>query len=740
MSQPYTSRSMRTVSRGELTIAIATACILAGALLTTATKVRAQSASEQRKSLASQRHIETFRGNCSGLFGDSAGGSDAQGTGAAKPDTKSAGRGFDLANLDRSVSPCQNFWKFADGGWIKSHPIPADHSSWGTFNIIDQHNKAILRQILEEASKDKHPEPGSNWQKIGDYYGSCMNTSAVEAAGTKPLDPEFQRIDAISNAKQLESEIARLQGMGVNVGFQFGSEQDLKNSSEVIAGAGQAGLGLPDRQYYLDQDAKSKELRTEYTAHVAKMFGLLGDDSAEANSEAATVMKIETMLAQGSTKVADLRIPEQNYHPMTLKQLDDVTPHFSWRSYFNEVGRPQLQSADMGQPVFFKALDSAIASVPMSDWKVYLRWHLLHTAAPALPEKFEVENFNFYGRTLTGQKEMQPRWERCVRSTDRELGEALGQYYVKRAFPPEAKEAALAMVKNIMAALRDDLSTLSWMSPATRKAAIAKLNMITLKIGYPDKWRDYSKYNVTNGPYVENLLHGNDFEFNWDLSKIGKPLDRTQWDMTPPTVNAYYDPSMNEIVFPAGILQPPFFSPHADDAVNYGGIGSVMGHEMTHGFDDQGAKFDGRGNLKNWWTPQDLKNFEARGECIVKQLDGYQAYGLHEPGKLDEGEAIADLGGMTISYRAFQTTPEAKAGKPIDGFTPDQRFFLAWARNWASNLRPEIARLYMRTDPHPMDQFRANGPLSNTPAFAKAFSCSENTPMVRPEGLRCQIW
>jgi putative endopeptidase len=717
--------------RGCFVLPGASLLLTLAALLLSPAALRAQSATPSK--------AEIFRGHCSSLFADAGRGAGTLAADASR-DEQSADRGFDLANLDRSVSPCQDFWKFADGGWMKSHPIPADHSWWDTFSLLQQHNQEILHQILEEASKDTHATLGSNWQKIGDYYSSCMNTSAVEAAGIKPLEPEFLRIAAISNAKELQAEIARLQSMGVNVGFQFGSEQDLKNSTEVIAGAGQGGLGLPDRQYYLDQDAHSKQLRTEYVAHVSKMFTLLGDSPTAASSEAATALKLEAMLAQGATKVVDLRIPEKNYHPMTLVQLDDVTPHFSWQSYFQHVGQPNLTGADMGQPDFFKAFDSAIASVPMADWKIYLRWHLLHSAAKALPEKFEQENFNFYGRTLTGAKQMEPRWQRCVRSTDNELGEALGQYYVQRAFSPEAKARAIVMVKNIMAALREDLSTLSWMSPATRKQAIAKLNMITLKIGYPDKWRDYSNFKVTKGPYVENLLHGNDFEFHWDLSKIGKPLDRTLWEMTPPTVNAYYEPSLNEIVFPAGILQPPFFSAKSDDAINYGGIGSIIGHEMTHGFDDQGAKFDGYGNLKNWWTPQDLKNFQARGECIAKQFDTFEAFGLHEPGKLVEGESIADLGGMTISYRAFQNTPEAKAGKPIDGFTPDQRFFLAYARNWALNVRPEIARLIMKTDPHPLDEFRAKGPLSNTPAFAKAFGCSENSPMVRPAGQRCQIW
>ena len=732
----FFTRGSRTLQRTPLNIAAVSLLALTLAMLFPAA-LRAQS-TQARHGAASSR-AESFLANCSALFDAEQAGSSG-GVVSASEAAASAKRGFDLANLDRSVSPCQNFYQFADGGWMKTHPIPADHAAWETFSVLQQHNQEVLRQILEEASRDKHPQPGSNWQKIGDYYGSCMNVSAIDAAGIQPLEPELKRIGAIDSDKSLQAEIARLQSMGVNAGFQFGSEQDLKNSDEVIAGAGQGGLGLPDRQYYLEQDPHSKKLRAEYLMHVAKMFTLLDDSSAMANTEAATVLKIETLLAQGSTKVADLRIPEQNYHPMTLVELDRVTPNFSWNAFFAEVGRPHLESADMGQPDFFKAFNAAIAAVPFSQWKIYLRWQLLHTAAPALPQEFERENFDFYGKILTGQKQMEPRWQRCVRSTDRELGEALGQYYVKRVFPPQAKASATAMVKSIMAALHDDLETLSWMSPETRQKAIQKLDMITLKIGYPDKWRDYSKFRVTSGPFADNLLHGNDFEFHRDLAKIGKPVDRTEWGMTPPTVNAYYDPSMNEIVFPAGILQPPFYDSHWDAAVNYGGIGAVMGHEMTHGFDDQGAKFDGHGDLKNWWTPQDKKNFEARGECIVQQFDGYQAYGLHEPGKLDEGESIADLGGMTISYRAFQKTLEAKSGKPIDGFTPDQRFFLAWARMWAANYRPQIARLLMKTDPHPLDQFRTNSPLSNTPAFAKAFGCSETTPMVRPAGQRCRIW
>lgn len=672
---------------------------------------------------------------CAGFVGEAAGGS------STAEDT-SARHGFDLANLDRSVSPCENFYEFADGGWMKNNPIPADRAAWATFNKLRDHNESLLREILEEASKDTKAQPGSNWQKIGDFYASCMDETQVEAAGLKPIQPELQRIAAIDSTTSLQDEIARLQHGGANAVFEFGSEQDLKDSTQVIAGAGQGGLGLPDRQYYLDEDARSKQLRVAYTQHVTNMFKLMGDDPSTAAAEAKSVMDAETALATASKKREDLRDPETNYHPMTLTQLRDLTPHFSWTTYFKEIGAPALASADIGQPDFFKQVDTSLASVPLEDWKIYLRWHLVHSVAASLPEKFVQENFDFYGRTLTGTKQMLPRWQRCVQATDRELGEALGQYYVQRNFPPEAKASALLMVHNLIDALHADLSTLDWMSPATREQAIKKLNAINLKIGYPDKWRDYSAYKVDRGPYVENVLRGNSFEFARDIAKIGKPVDRTEWGMTPPTVNAYYNPSMNEIVFPAGILQPPFFNPHADDAINYGGIGSVIGHEMTHGFDDQGAKFDGQGNLKNWWTPEDLKNFQARGECIVKQFGSYEIEpGLHGNGKLEEGESIADLGGLTISHAAFEKTLAGKpAPAPIDGFTVEQRFFLGWAQIWAANLRPEFARLQAKTDPHPLDKFRGNGAPSNTPAFAKAFGCAADSKMVRPAEQRCRIW
>ena len=649
---------------------------------------------------------------------------------------------FDMANLDRSVSPCTDFHEFADGGWIKNHPIPAAYSRWGTFNILQEHNEDVLHSVLEDAAQNPKASTEANWQKIGDFYASCMNEAQIESAGAKPLEPDFDRINAIKDVPSLEAEIAALNKQGVDVALEFGSSVDFKNSSMEIAEADQGGLGLPDRDYYLKTDAKSKQIRDRYVAHVTNIFKLIGDNPSTAPVEAATVLSLETELAKASMKREDLRNPDNVYHMMTLDQVKTLMPHFSWTAYVTDIGAPHITSINIAQPDFFKALDSSLQQIPLSDWKTYLRWHLAHTYAASLPRAFVDENFAFYGKTLTGAQELQPRWRRCVRSADRQLGEALGQYYVKRAFPPEAKARALVMVKNLMAALRDDLQTLDWMSPATRKMAIVKLEAFNLKIGYPDKWRDYSGYKVTRDPYVEDMQRGNEFGTAYDLNKINKPVDRGEWDMTPPTVNAYYDPNKNEIVFPAGILQPPFFNPNADDAINYGGIGAVIGHEMTHGFDDEGAKFDAKGNLNNWWTPQDLKNFEARGDCIAKQFGSYSVEpGLNLNGKLVEGESIADLGGLTIAYRAFQATLKGKpTPPPIDGFTADQRFFLGFGQIWASNIRIEQARVYAATDPHPMDKYRVNGPVSNLPAFAQAFQCPAGSPMVRPADQRCRIW
>ena len=664
--------------------------------------------------------------------------------GAPTPSASSeaAVHGLDLTDLDRSIAPCDEFYMFSNGGWFKKNPIPAEYPAWGVAQKLQNSNQEVLKEILEEASKDTKAMPGSNRQKIGTFYSSCMNESQVESAGLKPLEPEFAQIAAIKDAAGLQAEIARLHRLGVDAVFAFSSAQDFKDSTQVIGSAQQAGLGLPEREYYLRDDDQSKETRQAYVQHVTNMFKLMADDDAKSAAEAKTVMQVELVLAKASMDQVSLRDPEKIYHRLPLAQIQVLTPHITWQQYYRQISAPSLASMNVAQPDFFKAVDGAIQSVSISDWQTYLRWHLVHSYARTLPAKFVEEDFNFYGRSLTGQKEMLPRWRRCVVETDRQLGEALGQYFVERKFPPEAKAKALSLVKNLIAALHDDIATLDWMSAPTREQALRKLSAINIKVGYPDKWRDYSGLKVEAGAYATNVLRGDEFAFAYDINKIEKPLNRGQWDMTPPTVNAYYSDNLNEIVFPAGILQPPLFDPDRDDAMNYGDAGATIGHELTHGFDDEGARFDAEGNLKNWWTLEDSRNFEARGECVAKQFDGFEVEpGLHENGKLVEGESIADLGGLVIAYAAFRNTLKSKPEPaPIDGFTADQRFFISYAQSWADNFRPEFARLIAQTDVHPIDRFRTLGPLANMPQFARAFECKTPSPMVRPEGQRCRIW
>jgi len=647
--------------------------------------------------------------------------------------------GFDTANLDKTCKPCDDFYQFAMGGWMKANPIPPEYPSWGSFAQLADKNQQHLKQILEEAASAK-AAPGSNEQKIGDFYASCMDTSAIDAAGTKPIEPDLARIAEIKNVADLQAEAARLQERGANALFRFGSNQDAKDSSQVIGSAFQGGLGLPEREYYLKDDEKSKQLRDSYVKHVAKMFELLGDPVDKTAAEAATVLKIETTLAGASMKNTDIRDPNKTYHKMMLAELKTLTPNFSWDAYFKSVGHPELKEINVGQPEFFKTLDAQLTATSQDDWKTYLRWHLVNGAAAGLSEKFVAEDFDFRGKTLTGAKEIQPRWKRCAQSTDRALGEALGQVYVQKYFPPEAKARALEMVRNLIAALHDDLQTLPWMGPDTRAQATAKLEAFAVKIGYTDKWRDYSALKIDRRSYAENQIRATLFEFSRRLDKIGKPVDRAEWGMTPPTVNAYNNSSMNEIVFPAGIMQPPFYDPKADDAVNYGGMGAVIGHEITHGFDDHGSQFDAKGNLKNWWSDEDLKNFKARAACVSDQFDSYVVDGdLHENGKLVLGESIADLGGLAISYAAYEKSLEGKPRPPDkDGFTAEQRFFLGWAQVWGANERLEFARLMANTNPHPLARFRANGPLSNLAIFAQAFGCKKGDVMVREQA--CKIW
>lgn len=660
---------------------------------------------------------------------------------AAHSADASAQDGYPLSNLDPSVSPCTDFFQFAVGGWLTKNPIPAAYSSWSISSVMSEENEDTLHAILEHAAADRSAANGSSEQKIGDFYASCMNGSAIDAEGAKPLAPEFARIDAMRNLSDVETEAARLQGMGVGVLFRFFSQQDDKNSTQEIGAANQGGLSLPDRDYYTKTDRRSQELRGKYVQHVTRMFELVGDSPEKAAAEAKTVVSIETKLAEASMTRVEQRDPNAVYHKMGVAEFQSLTPELSWSAYFREVGAPNITSVNVRQPKFFQALDETLKSTSLSDWKIYFRWHLIHSAASALSSNFVDENFDFFGKTLTGAKELQPRWKRCVQATDRQLGFALGQEYVKEKFPPQAKASALKMVHNILDALHDDIQTLDWMSPATKKAALYKLRRVTIKVGYPDKWQDYSPFHVERTSYIENIFHGDQYEFHRNLAKIGKPVDRTEWGMTPPEVNAYYDPSMNEIVFPAGILQPPYFDAKVDDAVNYGGIGAAIGHEITHGFDDEGSQYDADGNLKNWWTPEDRKKFEARAECVAKQFDSFVAVaGVHENGHLVLGESIADLGGLIIAYNAFHKTAEARANQKIDGFTPDQRFFLSYAQSWESQTRPEAIRMRVNVDPHPQEVFRTNGPVSNMPAFAKAFGCHAGDPMARPASEACRIW
>jgi putative endopeptidase len=649
---------------------------------------------------------------------------------------------LDLANIDKNTPACTDFYQYATGGWLAKNPIPAAFPTWGVDSALEDQNRDILRKILDASAQNANAAKGSSEQKVGDFYASCMDEDKIEAEGITPLAAELARIDKIKDQRGLQSEIASLHAMGINTLFLVGSAQDAKNSAEVIIQLWQGGLGLPEGEYYFKTDDKSKEIREAYLKHVTKMFELMGDDSSKAAAEAQTIMNFEMKLAEAWMPRVERRDPQKVYNRRTLAQLKTMAPNFDWAGYFKNVGIGQHSDVTIGQPKFFERVNQQMTAIPLADWKTYLRWRLVNAAAATLSKKFVDENFDFKGRVLTGTTELLPRWKRCVSAADNEMGEALGEVYVKQAFPPEAKRRALEMVANLVAALRSDISTLSWMSEPTRKQAIIKLEAFIRKIGYPDKWRDYSALAIDRGSYATNTLRADSFETHRDLRKIGQPVDKTEWGMTPPTVNAYYNPGINEIVFPAGIMQPPFFSIGYDDAINYGAMGSVIGHEMTHGFDDQGRQYDAKGNLANWWSDEDMAKFKERAECIVKQFDGFEVEpGLFQTGKLVQGESIADLGGLVVAYAAFQKSME---GKPrpanIDGYTPEQRFFMGYAFSWATNVRPEYARLMVATNPHPLPKFRVNGPLANFPAFAQAFQCKAGDKMVREEAQRCQIW
>ncbi len=648
---------------------------------------------------------------------------------------------LDPANLDTTCAACSDFYTFANGGWLKRATIPGDLPGWGAFQELQEANFDALRAVLTDAAANRRSAKAPALRKLGEFYASCMDSTTIEQAGADPLDPELARIAAIDQRSSLPFAVARLHTIGVGAGLNFRATQDAKNSSRVIAEAYQGGLGLPDRDYYTKPDSASRALLLKYQDHVGRMFRLLGDDSAASARGARAVLTLESALARSSMTLAQRRDPEAVYHLTSLNDLAALTPAFGWTGYFQTAGLTRPAEINVGQPVFLKTLDSLVAHAPLDDWKSYLRWQLVNARAPWLSSPFVKEDFRFYSTVLRGVGEMRPRWKRCLIQTDRAIGEILGQAYVAKYFTGSAKARALDMVRNIQAEFRTRLASLSWMTPATKAKAYAKLEAIANKIGYPDRWRDYSALTLAPGSFVINVNRADGFEFRRDLRKIGKPLDRTEWRMSPPTVNAYYRAANNEIVFPAGIMQPPFFDPKADDAVNYGGMGGVIGHELTHGFDDRGRQYDAQGNLSGWWSSADDTAFTARAQVVRRQFDGYVAVdSIHVNGQATLGENIADLGGLTIAYAAYLHSLKGKTPEPIDGFTGPQRLYLAWAQVWRQQRRPEYARLLATVDEHSPPQFRVNGPLSNIPEFARAFGCKTGDPMVRPDSSRAQIW
>ncbi|HEX3321601.1 MAG TPA: M13 family metallopeptidase [Terriglobales bacterium] len=645
---------------------------------------------------------------------------------------------FSIDMLDKTIDPCTDFYAYACSKWQQQNPIPSDRPSWGRFNELQERGEYIVRDILEKSGPSQSSRSPLE-QKIGDYYASCMDESVIEKAGTKPLDENFQRIAALKSKQDLAREAVRLHREGVNALFSFGSQEDFKNSTMVIAQVDQGGLGLPDRDYYFKEDAKSADLRKKYVEHVAKMFQLLGDAPDKSAQEAKAVMDIETALAKNALDPTTRRDPAKIYHKMTSAELASLGPAFNWNVYLTEVGAPQISGLNVAEPDFVKGLDGVLNNTSLDDLKTYLRWQTLHTAAPFLPAAFVQENFNFFSKELQGTKELRPRWKRCVTFTNNDLGEAVGQKYVEQTFGAEGKARMLTMVEALEKVLGQDIQTLPWMGEETKKQAAVKLAAITNRIGYPDKWRDYSSLKIATGDALGNSLRANEFEFQRQLNKIGKPVNKNDWPYPPTTVNASYNPLQNNITFPAAILQPPFFDKEADDSMNFGAIGAAIGHELTHGFDDEGSQFDAKGNLNDWWTADDKKKFEERTACIRDQYGDYVAVDdVKLNGKLTLGENTADNGGLRIAYMALMNTLAGKEPAPKDGFTAQQRFFLGFANIWCGQRTDAFTRMLATIDPHSPGRWRVNGTLSNMPEFRDAFQCKPNAAMVRQNA--CRVW
>jgi endothelin-converting enzyme/putative endopeptidase len=650
--------------------------------------------------------------------------------------------GIEVKDLDRKVEPCHDFYEFANGTWRANNPIPASMTRWSRRWQAGETAKDRLHDILEAAAADKNAPKGSTDQIIGDYYGACMDESGVNSRGTDPIRPWFAKIDGARDMAALQPVIAELHDILVQVPFGFGSQPDPHKPALVLADIGASGLGLPDRDYYLKPEQRFKEAREKYIEHITKMFTLAGIDQKSASAASQAILAMETKLAEASLDNVALRDPAATDHNTTFAQLQAMAPHFDWTAYFQHKQIPTDVDLNVDQPKFMQEFDRQLQQTSLADWKVYLKWQLLNSVANSLSTPFVEESFAFNGKYLSGATEMKPRWKRCAESADRLLGDALGQKYVEKYFPPAAKARMQEMVRNLLLAMHDDILSRPWMSDDTKEKAMAKIATFKPKIGYPDQWKDYSHVEIRRDALFEDMIAGRKF-IEWDdRNLIGKPVDRGRWGMTPPTSDAEYNPLLNDIEFPAGILQPPAFDINAVDAVNYGAIGVVIGHEISHGFDDEGAQYDFLGRLRNWWTDGDLKNFQGRAACVADQFDHYFIEkDIHHNGKLVLGESIGDLGGAKIAYLAYMKSLE---GKPrpadIDGFTPEQQFFIAWGQFRGDAMRPEFQRLMVQGDPHPVSKYRVIGPLSNLPEFQKAWSCKADAPMVRPASQRCDVW
>ena len=646
---------------------------------------------------------------------------------------------LDLANLDPTCKACDDFYQFATGGWLKKNPIPAGHASWGAGAELSDQNRAVLTSILEDAAKVTTAPAGSDTQKLGSFYRACMDEAGIEKAGTAPIDPLLGDINSVGSIPALVAEVGKLHTVGVNAGLNFGASADTKDSSKQIASLGVGGTGLPDRDYYVKDTERFAAIRKAYHFYVATQLANLGEAQAAADTDADGIIAIETAIAKATPPREERRDPLATYHPMPVAQLAALAPHVPWAAYFATFNPPAFSTVDVALPVYVTAYDGLLASTPLPTWKAFLRYKVADSYASALPTRFADASFAFRSTTLAGVKEQLPRSQRCTAAADASLRDVLGKAYVEKAFPPAAKSRALALVNNLQGVLHDDIESLDWMSAPTKARAIEKLTAFTKKIGYPDKWVDVSALTVTDGPYANNVTAVRRLQNARSIARIGRPTDRTLFGMTPATVNAYYSPSGNEIVFPAGILQPPFFNAAADDAVNYGAIGAIIGHEMTHGFDDQGKQFDAKGNLSDWWTAADSAAFKKRAQCIVDEYSALEPLpGVHAKGENLQGEAIADLGGITIAFKAFERTQQAKEHTSIDGYTPEQRFFLSYAQAWRGSQTEAYIRAQALTDPHPNARLRVIGTLSNMPEFRAAFKCAAGTAMVRKE--ICQIW